>query len=76
MKKIIVWCNPYKKEFYFKIVSHRYMDYRVGACNSYDHFIVLIIPNIKKLEFYQQEFSFKGIDWERFPLNNRGYKGY
>lgn len=72
MKKIIVWCNPYKKEFYYRITNFRYVDYRVGYINSYGHFIVLIIPNIKTLEFYQNEFNFKGIDWDSWR-NNKKY---
>lgn len=75
MKKIVIWCNPYKKEFYYKIVKHRYLDYRVGMVNSYGHFIVLIIPNIKYLEFYPLEMEFKGIDWETFSLGNPGSNG-
>ena len=73
MKKIIVWCNPYKREFYYKIVKHHYLDYRVGMVNSYGHFIVLIIPNIKNIEFITPKIE---INWNNFSLNNRGSNGY
>lgn len=71
MKKIVVWCNPYKKEFYYKIVSFRYRDYRVGVVNSYGHFVILVIPNIKKIEFFKNEFEFKGIDWDSYFKERR-----
>lgn len=75
MKKIVVWCNPYKKEFYYRIVSFHYRDYKVGYINSYGHFIVLVIPNIKTLEFTKYEFEFKGIDWESWKERREATNG-
>ena len=63
-KKIVVWYNPHKKYYYYKIVSFHYRPYELGVTNSYGHVIVLVIPNIKKLEFYKTvPYVFYGIDW-------------
>lgn len=64
-KKIVVWYIPAKNLYYYKLVSFRYRPYEVGVTNSYGHIVVLVIPNIKKLEFYKNtDFQFLGIDWE------------
>lgn len=63
-KKIVVWYIPAKNIYYYRIVSFHYRPYEVGVTNSYGHIIVLVIPNIKKLEFYKKiTYEFPGIDW-------------
>ena len=46
MKKLVVWFNPNKNEYYYRVVRgifyERY-DYVVGAVNNYGHIIVLVI---------------------------------
>lgn len=52
MKKLVIWYNPNKDIYYYRIVRgifyERY-DYKEGSVNNYGHVIVLIIPiyNIK-----------------------------
>ena len=46
MKRLVVWYNPQKETYYYKIVRgffYENYDYVVGAVNSYGHTIVLII---------------------------------
>jgi len=47
MKKIVVWYNPNKDIYYYKIVRgifyERY-DYVPGSVNNYGHIICLVIP--------------------------------
>lgn len=54
MKKIVIWYNPYKDCFYYKIVSFHYYLYRPGLVNSYGHLCIFVIDNISKLEFYNR----------------------
>lgn len=46
MKRLIVWYNPHKKEYYYKVVRTHYIDYYVGVKNSYDHEVVLVIHDL------------------------------
>lgn len=46
MEKIIIWFNPRKKEYYYRVVKYSYTDYYVGYRNAYDHEIVLIIHDL------------------------------
>lgn len=50
MKDIIVWYNPNKKTYYYKIVSGFYRDYKVGLKNNYGHEIVIIIKGVYTLK--------------------------
>lgn len=50
---IVVWFNPNKKTYYYKIVKGYYKRYFVGYRNSYDHEVILIIP-LKQEIFYKQ----------------------
>ena len=64
-KKIVVWYNPFKNYYYYKIVSFHYRPYEVGVKNSFGHIIVLVIPNIKVLELYKVvPYHFFGVDWD------------
>lgn len=63
-KKIVVWHNPKANIYYYRVVSFRYRPYEVGVQNQFGHVIVLVIPNIKKLEFYN-----KLSIWEIYNLN-------
>lgn len=43
-RKLIIWYNPKKDVFYYKIVEGFYQRYYVGYKNSYNHEVILIIP--------------------------------
>ena len=53
MKKIVVWYNPNKDIYYYRIVRgifyERY-DYVCGSINNYGHIIVCVIP-VYNIEF-------------------------
>ena len=47
MNNIVVWYNPTKDTYYYKIIKchyHENFDYLPGAVNSYGHVIIIIIP--------------------------------
>lgn len=47
MKKYVVWYNPNKNTYYYKLIRSLYYeryDYIVGSQNSYGHIIVCVIP--------------------------------
>lgn len=44
MKIIVVWFNPNKKEYYYRIVKGFYKKYFIGFKNQYNHEVILIIP--------------------------------
>lgn len=46
MKRLIIWFNPNKEIYYYKIVKVHYVDYFVGYENSYGHQVVLIIDDL------------------------------
>lgn len=46
MKSIIVWYNPNKDVYYYKVSSGTYAKYFVGFRNQYNHEIVLIIDSV------------------------------
>lgn len=71
MKKIVIWYNPYKDYAYYKVVSFHYRPYRVGMTNAFGHVILLVIPNVKKLEFYKNTgYVWKGVDYDAIRRNN------
>lgn len=45
-QKIIVWFNPHKNSYYYKMVKGTYANYEVGYTNSYNHKIIFIIDNV------------------------------
>lgn len=51
MKRLIVWYNPNKKIYYYKIIKTHYIDYFIGYKNSYNHEVVLIIDDL----YFQQK---------------------
>lgn len=66
MKKIIIWYNPNKDTFYYKIVRGIYYEsynYEIGSVNSYGHIIKFIIPLNDVIDFKQrtikQQFYFR-----------------
>lgn len=48
-KKIVVWFNPNKKSYYYKIVHDYFNRYEVGYENQYSHKIILVIDIYKDL---------------------------
>lgn len=44
MPIVVVWFNPNKKEYYYKIVKGYYKRYFVGYKNQYNHEVILVIP--------------------------------
>lgn len=41
---LVVWYNPNKSIYYYKIVRGFYQDYKIGFKNSYGHVVCLVIP--------------------------------
>ena len=48
-RKLVVWYNPNRKEYYYKIVQNWFNKYQVGYVNGYDHIVVLVIDVCFKL---------------------------
>ena len=46
MKRIIIWHNPNKNNYYYRVIKTNYVEYEIGYKNSYDHEIVLIIDDL------------------------------
>lgn len=46
MYNLIVWFNPNKNIYYYKLVRGTYSQYRVGFKNQYGHEVVLIIDDV------------------------------
>lgn len=46
-KILIVWFNPNKNTYYYKIVWGWYANYYIGYRNQYNHVVVLIIDKIE-----------------------------
>lgn len=49
-RKIVVWFNPHKKTYYYKMVKCTYRNYKIGDNNSYGHKILFIIDNVYVLK--------------------------
>lgn len=45
-KKIVVWYNPNKRNYYYKLVWGFYTNYHIGYVNQYSHVVVLIIDRV------------------------------
>ena len=43
MKKIVIWYNPNKNIYYYRIVHGLYYDYKPGLKNNYNHEVILVI---------------------------------
>lgn len=46
MKKIVIWYNPNKRIYYYKLVWGFYANYYVGYRNQFNHEVVLIIDRV------------------------------
>ena len=61
MKKLVVWYNPNKNTYYYRVVRgffyERY-EYKEGSINNYGHVIVLVIP-VYKIELITLPYSQK-----------------
>lgn len=55
---IVVWFNPNKKEYYYKIVKGYYRKYEVGEKNRYGHTIILVIDMYKDI-YYKTSYKRK-----------------
>lgn len=44
--KLVVWHNPNKNIYYYKIIKRHQFNYVVGYKNRFGHVIVLVIENI------------------------------
>ena len=54
--KLIIYHNLNNDTYYYKIVRfHYFKDYYVGLINQYNHEIVLLIPNLKKFELFENK---------------------
>ncbi len=53
MKLIVVWFNPNKKIYYYRIIKGFYKRYYVGYKNQYNHEVILVIP-LKYEMFYKR----------------------
>lgn len=38
---LVVWFDPNKSRYYYRLLKHNYNDYHVGFVNQYDHICVL-----------------------------------
>ena len=45
-RKIIIWYNPNKEKYYYKLVWGFYARYRIGYKNQYNHVVILIIDRV------------------------------
>lgn len=48
-KKIIVWYNPRKKQYFYKSIYDHFKRYYVGYVNQYNHEVILVIDIYKDL---------------------------
>lgn len=53
MKFIVVWYNPKKNNYYYKVVNNFFDKYYIGYSNQYGHKIVLIIDIYKQIIYKQ-----------------------
>lgn len=49
MKSLIVWFNPNKNEYYYKVIYNLFGKYEVGYINQYNHIVILVIDIYKEL---------------------------
>lgn len=45
---LVVWYNPHKQSYYYRLLKSNLSEYRLGFVNQYDHIVVLI----DKIEFF------------------------
>ena len=55
MFTLVIWYNPNKKEYYYKILKHFTKRYKQGFINQYGHEVILVIDLHYNL-FYKKPF--------------------
>lgn len=53
-RKIVVWYNPNKEQYYYKYVKGYSSNYFEGLINQYGHVIVLVIDGYVRLNEIQR----------------------
>ena len=53
--KLVIWFNPNRNIYYYRLIRGFYNNYVVGNKNQYDHVIVLVID----LEYEKQRTSIR-----------------
>lgn len=43
MKQIVIWHNPNRNTYYYKIIKGSYKTYDVGFVNQYNHEVIMVI---------------------------------
>lgn len=49
MKSLIIWFNPRKKIYYYRVINNFISNYYEGYINQYGHIVVLVIDIYKDL---------------------------
>lgn len=55
VNKLVIWFNPNKNIYYYRLIRGFYNNYAVGNKNQYDHVIVLVI----ELEYAKHRTPFR-----------------
>jgi hypothetical protein len=71
MLKLIVYHNLNDNTYYYKLVRGRYTKYYVGYINQYNHEIVLLIPDLKKVEFLKENHYWEEVQRDGNVRNRR-----
>lgn len=61
MKKIIIWYNPNKHIYYYKISYDFFDKFKVGFKNQYNHSVILVIDIYKEI-LYREPLKNKVIN--------------
>lgn len=61
-KKIIVWFNPSKQQYYYRHIHDIFERYYVGYINQYNHEVILVIDIYKDL-IKKTPLKTKVINW-------------
>ena len=59
MKSIVVWFNPNKNVYYYKLVCNLFDHYFIGFKNQYGHIVILVIDLYKDNILYKESISKK-----------------
>ena len=51
MKSLVVWFNPNKNKYYYKVVYNFNNRFYVGFQNQYKHIVILVIDIYKELVY-------------------------
>lgn len=49
MYKIVVWHNPKKDSYYYKLIKGNYVNYKVGYKNQYGHEVIVVVEDVSFL---------------------------